>query len=176
MLFANTPTLIASTPLHPFNGAVKNKAWFNQLPCACGQFIHYTHSFRFFPLHSIPLHYFVAFISLTSAPHSKSNSFFTFHKANTQAFRVMAFAYPTPHGFLCWNNLQKTATAQCKLLMPLQASNRICSIPFSHCICSWPTARLKAVCFIFFCEVFTPSIPRKTVQFQLKFYCDWKAM
>lgn len=110
------------TPLHPFNGAEKNKAWVSLLPCACGQFIHYTHSFRYFPFHSIPLHYFVSFISLTSAPHSKSNSFFTFHKAITQAFRVMAFAYPSLHGFLCWNNLQKTATAQSKLLMPLQAT------------------------------------------------------
>ena len=40
-------------------------------------------------LHYIP----PTFISPTSAPHSKSNPFFTFHKAYSQAFRVMAYRY-----------------------------------------------------------------------------------
>jgi hypothetical protein len=45
-------------------------------------FIHYT-----------ILHFISSpFISLTSAPHGKSNSFSTFRKANALAFRVMAFA------------------------------------------------------------------------------------
>jgi hypothetical protein len=46
-------------------------------------------------LHYIP----PTFISPTSAPHSKSNSFSAFRKAITQAFRVMAFAYPSLDGF-----------------------------------------------------------------------------
>jgi len=119
-------------------------------------------------LHYIP----PTFISPTSAPHSKSNSFSAFRKAITQAFRVMAFAYPSPHWLLCFVKLQKPPTLLSKLLMPLQATNPVCSIPFSHCICSCPTARLKAVCFIFSCEVFTPADPRKTSPFQLKFNSD----
>ena len=149
MLLANTPTLIASTPLHPFNGAVKNKACIYLLPCACGQFILYTHSFRYFPFHSIPLHYFVSFISLTSAPHSKSNSFSTFHKVFFIAFRVMAFALPRLQWLLSFYKLQKPPTLLSKLLMPLQAATAVCFIPFSHCICSKPAALWKAVCFIF---------------------------
>jgi hypothetical protein len=77
-----------------------------------------------------------SFISLTSAPHSKSNSLSSFRKANTQAFRVMAFALPLLQWLLCLSNLQKPPTLQSKLLMPLQATLAVCSIPFSHCICS----------------------------------------
>ncbi|MEN9548954.1 MAG: hypothetical protein RIR12_1545 [Bacteroidota bacterium] len=109
-------------------------------------------------LHYIP----PTFISPTSAPHSKSNSFSAFRKAITQAFRFMAFAYPSLQWLLFFEKLQKPPMLLSKLLMPLQATNLICSIPFSHCICSLPTARLKAVCFIFSCEVFTPSDPRNT--------------
>ena len=90
------------------------------------------------------------FISPTSAPHSKSNSLSSFRKANTQAFRVMAFAYPSLQWLLIFEKLQKPPTLLSKLLMPLQATNPVCSIPFSHCLCSLPTARLKAVCLIFF--------------------------
>jgi hypothetical protein len=83
-------------------------------------------------LHYIP----PTFISPTSAPHSKSNSFSAFRKANTQALRVMAFAYPSLQWLLFFEKLQKPPTLLSKLLMPLQATNPVCSIPFSHCICS----------------------------------------
>ena len=76
------------------------------------------------------------FISPTSAPHSKSNSLSSFRKANTQAFRVMAFAYPSLQWLLIFEKLQKPPTLLSKLLMPLQATNPVCSIPFSHCLCS----------------------------------------
>jgi hypothetical protein len=102
------------------------------------------------------------FISPTSAPHSKSNSLSSFRKANTQAFRVMAFAYPSLQWLLIFEKLQKPPPLLSKLLMPLQAANPVCSIPFSHCLCSLPTPRLKAVCFIFSCEVFTPADPRSS--------------
>ncbi|MBS1749739.1 MAG: hypothetical protein JST63_07535 [Bacteroidetes bacterium] len=94
----------------------------------------------FFPLRFILytiLHYIPpTFISPTSAPHSKSNSFSAFRKAITKAFRVMAFAYPTLQWLLFLEKLQKPPTLLSKLLMSLQATNPICSIPFSHCICS----------------------------------------
>ncbi len=77
-----------------------------------------------------------SFISLTSAPHSKSNSITSFRKSITQAFRVMAFALPLLQWLLCLDNLQKPPTLQSKLLMPLQATLAVCSIPFSHCLCS----------------------------------------
>jgi hypothetical protein len=119
------------------------------------------------------LHYISAtFISPTSAPHSKSNSLSAFRKANTPAFRVMAFAYPSLQWLLFFEKLQKPPTLLSKLLMPLQATNQVCSISFSHCICSLPTALFKAVCFIFSCVAFTPADPRKTFRFQLKFNSD----
>jgi hypothetical protein len=70
----------------------------------------------FFPLRFILytiLHYIPpTFISPTSAPHSKSNSFSAFRKAITQAFRVMAFAYPSLQWLLCFEKLQKPPTLQ----------------------------------------------------------------
>ena len=144
----------------------------------CLRSVHSLLSFRFggrssYLTHVHPSLHCVQFISPTSAPHSKSNSFSAFRKAITQAFRVMAFAYPSLQWLLFFDKLQKPPTLLSKLLMPLQATNPVCSITFSHCICSWPTARLKAVCFIFSCEVFTPADPRKTFRFQLKFNSDW---
>ena len=129
MLLANTPTLIATTPLHPFNGAEKIKhdlfyghvlavSSFSSSPFRSGvpfiplRFILYT------ILHFIP----PTFISLTSAPHSKSNSLSAFRKAITQAFRVMAFAYPLLQWLLFFEKLQKPPTLLSKLLMPLQAT------------------------------------------------------
>ena len=77
-------------PNHPFNGAVKNKACIYLfamcLPCACGRFILFIHLFRYIPFHYIPLHPFIAFISPTSAPHSKSISFPSFHKPAHRLF------------------------------------------------------------------------------------------
>ena len=91
--FPTAPTLRTTHPATLSMVQKKNKAWVLLWQCACGRFILYTHSFRYFPFHSIPLRYFVSFISPTSAPHSKSNPFFTFHKAYSQAFRVMAYRY-----------------------------------------------------------------------------------
>ena len=55
MLFATAPPK-SHTPRHPFNGAVKNKAWFVLWPCACGRFIHFISiPFRRF-VHSASLH------------------------------------------------------------------------------------------------------------------------
>lgn len=114
------------------------------------------------------LHYISpSFISLTSAPHSKSNSITSFRKSITQAFRVMAFALPLLQWLLCLYNLQKPPTLQSKMLMPLQATLAVCSIPFSHCICSLPTARLKAVCFIFSAK----CLPQPTHERKIIF--DW---
>ncbi len=115
-----------------FNGHVLAVGSFTSSPLRSGvpfiplRFILYT------ILHCIP----PTFISPTSAPHSKSNSFSAFRKAITQAFRVMAFAYPTLQWLLVFDKLQKPPTLLSKLLMPLQATNPVCSIPFSHCICS----------------------------------------
>jgi len=114
-----------------FNGHVLAVGSFTSSPFRSGvpfiplRFILYT------ILHYIP----PTFISPTSAPHSKSNSFSAFRKAITQAFRVMAFAYPSTRWLLCFDKLQKPPTLLSKLLMPLQATNPVCSIPFSHCIC-----------------------------------------
>ena len=69
MLFATAPPK-SHTPLHPFNGAVKNKAWFFLWPCACGRFIHFIsipfrrsvlsaslHSLHYPSLHSAYVHF-----------------------------------------------------------------------------------------------------------------------
>ena len=114
----------------------------------------------FFPLRFILytiLHYIPpTFISPTSAPHSKSNSFSAFRKAITQAFRVMAFAYPSPRWLLCFDKLQKPPTLLSKMLMPLQATNPVCSIPFSHCICFFHPHSTTGMLY-FFLRHITPA-------------------
>ena len=70
MLLPTHPTRRPTTPRHPFNGAVKNKAWFVFWPCACGRFIHFIsipfrrsvlsaslHSLHYPSLHSAYVHF-----------------------------------------------------------------------------------------------------------------------
>ena len=75
VLFATAPPK-SHTPLHPFNGAVKNKAWFVLWPCACGRFIHFisipfrrsVHSALLHSLHYPSLHSaYVHFTNLSTA-------------------------------------------------------------------------------------------------------------
>ena len=108
-----------------------------------------------YSIHFTILHFISpTFISPTSAPHSKSNSLSAFHKSNAIAFRVLASRFPTLN-----------ILAHSGLLKPLQAPKAICFIPFSHCICFYPTLKEISVCFIFSCEAFTPSNTQNTLSF-----------
>ena len=71
-------------PLHPTTLSMVLKKIKHDdvlLPCACGRFIHFSHPFLIhyatLRFASLLRHYFVQFISPTSAPHSKSGSFST---------------------------------------------------------------------------------------------------
>ncbi len=106
---------------------------------------------------SFSLHYFASFISPTSAPHNKSGSFspccnlrhigfpcLGFCKSNrTFAFVVIKFT-KAPNLFL--QNAQATPSQPTHIA----AVRSIATFAFSH-----RTGIL--VCFIFFCDLFTPS-------------------
>jgi len=64
----------------------KIKHFFVSMQCACGRFIHFTHLFRCISFHSISLQPLIAFISPTSAPHSKSISFPSFRNPAHRLF------------------------------------------------------------------------------------------
>ncbi len=132
------------TPLHPFNGAVKNKASFVSWPCACGRFIHFIsipfrRSVHSASLHSSTLSFTTFRLRSFHQPQhrtAKTNSFSTFRKAiYTQAFRCHGFAYPSLRWLLCFAKVTKAANASKQTAHATQATNPVCSIPFSHCIC-----------------------------------------
>jgi hypothetical protein len=64
----------------------KIKHVFVSRQCACGRFTHFIHLFRCISFHSISLQPLTAFISPTSAPHSKSNSFPSFRNPAHRLF------------------------------------------------------------------------------------------
>lgn len=137
------PTL-RKTPPHPATLSMVQKKIKHKsicLPCACGRFILFIHLFRYIPFHCIPLHPFIAFISPTSAPHSKSNSFPSFRKP---VHRLSVSWHPDyPH-----TNASHIRDCSChykpaKSFAPLRSV-----IAFAL-----PHHTMTVVCFIFFCGI-----------------------
>ena len=111
-----------------------------------------------------PLHYFVSFISPTSAPHSKSGSFTTCCNFQPNGFSCLGIC-KTQRSFAFV--LMKFTKAPKHYLQNAQATTS--RQPFIAAIRSIPTFAFSRptnilVCFIFFSEVFAPSNAPNTVE------------
>ena len=110
-------------------------------------------------LHYIP----PTFISPTSAPHSKSNSFSAFRKAITQAFRVMAFAYPSLQWLLFFLKVTKAANAskQTAHATPSHQPGLLHSVQSLHLLLTHRT--IESGMLYFFLRSVYPSRPTKDI-------------